>query len=121
MDNNDTLPEILRPLMQVPTIRLERCAICGRPSPLNQHHIVRRGAGELFKDGVAIHKPTITLCGFGNHLRDDNGRYYCHGLAHYSMLHFRVKENHLEYMKTVEPASYDNALKMRGWKRVYGY
>lgn len=26
----DTLPEVLRPLMQGETLRLRRCAVCGR-------------------------------------------------------------------------------------------
>lgn len=130
-----TLPAILVPLMDAPSIRLERCAVCGRYHPLNQHHMVRRGAGKLYRAGIEVKKPTITLCGFGNNLRDADGRYYCHGLAHANMLHFRwVPEEtvpgnfgnygrmaggiwgHLEYLLLDEPASYADALGMDGWR-----
>lgn len=112
------------PLMECPTIRLDRCAVCGRPWPLNQHHIVKRSAGQLVRGGVVVPKPTITLCGSGN----ASG---CHGLAHQGRLHFRwveadagregwnlthVKGGHLEYLLTDEPESYLDALKMDGWR-----
>lgn len=131
----DTLPAILVPLMSAPSIRLDRCAVCGRPRPLNQHHIVRRGAGRLYRFGREVEKPTITLCGFGNHLRDADGHPYCHGLAHANMLHFRwvprdavgggfgryQREEggdggHIEYLLLDEPASYAAALEMDGWR-----
>ncbi len=130
-----TLPAILVPLMDAPSIRLDRCAVCGRYHPLNQHHMVRRGAGKLYRAGIEVKKPTITLCGFGNHLRDADGRYYCHGLAHANMLHFRwVPEEtvpgnfgnygrmeggvggYLEYLLLEESASYADALEMDGWR-----
>ena len=115
-------------------MRLDHCAICGRPMPLNQHHIVRRGAGTLYRMGVEVPKPTITLCGFGNNLTDGDGRYYCHGLAHHGMLHFRWVDDvptrptdqnehppcagHLEYLRTPEPCGYATALESDGWRRV---
>ena len=130
-----TLPAILVPLMDAPSIRLERCAVCGRYHPLNQHHMVRRGAGKLYRAGIEVKKPTITLCGFGNNLRDADGRYYCHGLAHANTLHFRwvpeetvpgIYGNYgrlaggiggdLEYLLLDEPASYADALGMDGWR-----
>ncbi len=117
----DTLPAILVPLMDAPTIRLGRCAVCGRPRPLNQHHIVRRGAGRLYRAGAEVEKPTITLCGIGNNLRDADGRPFCHGLAHANMLHFRWVPGgegggRLEYLALDEPASYAAALGMGGWR-----
>lgn len=128
----DTLPEILRPLMSAPSITLGHCAICGRREPIEKHHIVRRGAGKLFIQGHELPKPTITLCGFGNNLRDANGRYLCHGLAHANMLHFcwvpEVKKTqdsagehfyqtgHLEYLRCEHPTKYEIALQMDGWK-----
>lgn len=127
----DTLPEILRPLMDAPSVRLGRCAVCGRPSPLEQHHVVRRGAGRLYRCGVEVPKPTVTLCGFGNNLADADGRPYCHGLAHANRLHFRwvatdqrsgewwgtvARGGHLEYLLLDEPASYAAALAMDGWR-----
>ena len=33
MANVDTLPEILRPLMEGPSIETPRCAVCGAPEP----------------------------------------------------------------------------------------
>ena len=121
-----TLDHILIPLMDSPSIKRPCCAICGRRSPLEQHHIVRRSAGKLFRKGVEVKKPTITLCGFGNNLG------YCHGLAHANRLHFRWVEEeinpklefrtetggHLEYLITEEPISYINALDMEGWRQV---
>lgn len=130
----DTLPAVLVPLMSAPSIRLEWCAVCGRPHPLEQHHIVRRGAGSLYRAGIEVEKPTITLCGFGNNLTDADGRPYCHGLAHANMLHFRwvpgrvsagaydwgveIAGGHLEYLLTGEPVDYLSALSMPGWKRL---
>lgn len=131
---DSTLDAALVPLMRAPSVRLDHCAICGRPGPLNQHHMVRRGAGALYRGGVEVPKPTITLCGYGNNLRDADGRYYCHGLAHHLMLHFRWVDDaptrpalatehppcagHVEYIKTAEPTDYQTALGMEGWRRV---
>lgn len=135
----DTLPEILVPLMSAPSIRLERCAVCGRYRPLEQHHMVRRGAGRLYRMGVEVPKPTITLRGFGNNLSDADGRPYCHGLAHANRLHFRwvpgpypsgrelaygagsydvtlARGGHLEYIVLDEPTKYVDALAMDGWR-----
>lgn len=98
--------------------------------------MVFRSAGRLYRGGREVPKPTITLCGFGNSLRDADGRYYCHGLAHHRMLHFRwvpappdfARENgnaqfgggHLEYLVSRgRPLKYADALRRReGWKKV---
>ena len=85
----DTLPQYLRPLMDGVTVRTPYCAVCGRTYPLNQHHVVRRGAGKMHRGGREVEKPTVTLCGFGNNLHDADGREYCQGLAHANRLHFR--------------------------------
>lgn len=120
--------------MRAPSVTLDHCAVCGRPAPLNQHHIVRRGAGALYRGGVEAPKPTITLCGLGNNLTDADGRYFCHGLAHHGMLHFRWVDDaptrpadamehpagagHMEYLRTDEPCGYAAALESDGWRRV---
>ena len=119
MPRADTLPEILRPLMEAPSVRLRRCAVCGRWRPLEQHHMVRRGAGKLYRGGAEVEKPTVTLCGFGNNLADADGRPFCHGLAHANRLHFRRVPGdgaHLEYLLLPEPTSYAAALGMPGWR-----
>ena len=123
-----TLPELLVPLMDGPSVESPRCAVCGRPAPLNRHHIVRRGAGRLFRGGVEVPKPTIVLCGMGNLMSDTDGRPYCHGLAHANRLHFRwvpvvgrgsrphaYGSGHWEYILLPEPTSYARALEMGGW------
>lgn len=112
--------------MLAPSIVLYHCAICGKTYPLNQHHIVRRGAGKLYQHGVEMKKPTITLCGSGN----ASG---CHGLAHQNRLHFRwvamrqrdwqygepcISAGHLEYLITEEPTKYERALEMGGWQEL---
>ena len=114
----DTLPVYLRPLMELESTKADRCEVCGRTSPLNQHHIVFRSAGVLHdSDGNQMRKPTITLCGFGNHLRDTDGRYFCHGMAHHHMLHFRNNEGVREYLITDKPMTEWEALHIgRGWK-----
>ncbi len=136
----DTLPEFLRPLMAAPSVESPCCAVCGRPGPLERHHIVRRSAGRLYRNGVEVPKPTVTLCGFGNNLRDADGRPYCHGLAHAGMLHFRWVPSdavgdgfgnylrqgggdggHLEYLLLDEPADYLSALSMGGWRPLRGW
>lgn len=112
-----TLAPILWPLMELEDIAPERCAICGRAYPTEKHHIVRRSAGELLDgSGEKRRKPLIRLCGFGNNLKDADGRYFCHGLAHANMLHFRNNDGCLEYLITAEPCKYQDALKMQGWK-----
>lgn len=109
-----------------PSIRLPYCPVCGRTSPLEQHHVVRRGAGRLFDaSGREVPKPTVTLCGFGSNLLDADGRPYCHGLAHHNRLHFRWVEEgtnacagHFEYILLDEPTPYIRALDLEGWRRV---
>ena len=97
----------------------ECCQVCGRYyGTLNNHHLVKSSAGELYRDGKVAPKPLITLCGFGNNLQDADGRYYCHGLAHHNMLHFKVEDGELYYNVFSEPIKYDEALKQPGWKKV---
>lgn len=92
------------------------CAVCGRAYPLNRHHMVPRSAGKLYRDGVEIAKPTIVLCGNGNNLRDAWGRPLCHGLAHHHMLHFRCRDEKVEYLFTDSPVDYLTALGLDGWR-----
>lgn len=121
MANVDTLPSFLLGLMGRPSLILPFCAVCGRVHPLEQHHVVLRSAGKAYDElGNELAKPTVTLCGFGNNLRDADGRYYCHGLAHARRLHFRWVEEgwgHWEYLVTDEPTDYLTALEMDGWRR----
>ena len=128
----DTLPEIWKELMKAPSLTFPCCPICGRPGPLEKHHMVKRSAGKMFRDGREMKKPTITICGFGNNLKDADGAYYCHGLAHANRLHFKWVETrsrmstslfatrggHVEYLITDEPVKYEKALEMDGWRRL---
>lgn len=119
MLKTSTLPNIYRNLMDAPSIRSNRCAICGRAWPLNQHHIVWRSWGRLYDEsGREVSKPTITLCGLGNVQRDADGRWYCHGRAHERMLHFKYEGGILWYLETYRPTSYLHALNMDGWREV---
>lgn len=104
-----TLPRLYWPLMEGPSVVLDHCAICGRAWPLNSHHIVRRSDGKLFRDGVEVPKPTITLCGSGN----TSG---CHGLAHQNRLHFRYEDGEWQYAIFQEPIKYQRALEEGEWK-----
>ena len=131
-----TLAKIYQPMMGQPSIRLPYCPICGRTSPLEQHHIVKRSQGRMFVDGRELKKPTITLCGFGNNLKDADGNLCCHGKAHHGMLHFRwvyatapsgtvgelpyppIGAGHWEHLETDEPVRYSQALEMEGWKSI---
>lgn len=96
-----------------------RCAVCGRTSPVEEHHVVKRSQGG--KDG-----PTVMLCGFGNNLKDADGRFYCHGRAEHRMLHFRWVDGEYfgdgwwEYLVTKVPMKYDLALMLGGWRRLGG-
>ena len=120
-----TLPEMLWPLMEGVTIRSDRCAVCGR-SPAQMHHVVRRSAGRLYRNGVEVPKPMLPLCGLGN----ASG---CHGMAHQGRLHFRwvvadagadgwylthINGGHWEYLITDEPVKYQRALEMEGWRAL---
>lgn len=129
----DTLPAYLRPLMEGCSIRQGRCVVCGKTWPLNQHHVVYRSSGKMFKNGVEVPKPTLTLCGNGN----TGG---CHGKAHHHTLHFRwvpekiidrsfayqtkkhpvtVNGGHWEYMFTDEPVPEFDALQIEeGWRPI---
>lgn len=129
----DTVNALLRPMMGKPSIKRRECVICGRTSPLNDHHIVRRGAGKAYDEsGRELRKPTITLCGAGNVLSDADGARFCHGMAHNGMLHFRWVEGwkksggidvafggHWEFLITEEPTRYQDALAMEGWRSIY--
>ena len=118
-----TLPAMYQPMMGKPSVRMARCAVCGRTWPLEQHHVVFRSAGKVFVEGRDIEKPTITLCGFGNNLQDADGREYCHGLAHHRRLYFRWVDDdaiacagHWEYIRLDEACDYLTALRMDGWR-----
>lgn len=118
-----TLPAMYQPMMGKPSVRMARCAVCGRTWPLEQHHVVFRSAGKMFVEGREIEKPTITLCGFGNNLQDADGREYCHGLAHHRRLYFRWVDDdaiacagHWEYIRLGEACDYLTALRMDGWR-----
>lgn len=108
-----TLPPILWPLMRGPSLDGDRCCVCGSRYHLNRHHVVRRGAGEVFaSDGRKLAKPTLTLCGQGN----TEG---CHGEAHQGRLHFRFT-GVWEYLRT-DPMDYATALEQEGWREVGWY
>ena len=108
----DTLPAILHPLMECPSVETDACAVCGRPYPLNRHHVVRRGAGKLFRNGKEVPKPTVVLCGMGN----TGG---CHGLAHQNRLHFRNVDGKLAWRIFNESISYQEALREEnGWSTL---
>lgn len=83
------------------------------PQPLNEHHIVPKSRGRIFLvDGTELELPTITLCGFGNHMP------WHHGMAHAGLLHFRVWKGKLQFLPLDEPASYIDALVMEGWEDI---
>lgn len=128
MAKADTLPQYLRPMMEGETVRAPFCVVCGATWPLNQHHVIRRGAGNVYRGGVALPKPTLTLCGSGN----AGG---CHGLAHSQRLHFRwvktaqgsgsyygtrVSGGHWEWLRTDEPTDELAAQGVEdGWERIH--
>lgn len=120
----DTVNALLRPMMGKPSVRFDppRCAVCGSSLWCENHHPVRRGAGTAYDDaGRELAKPTVMLCKA------------CHQLAHQNRLHFRWEENraekrtgmgtvyasggHWEWIELGEPAKYQTALGMDGWKR----
>lgn len=102
-----TLPEMWWPLMDAPSVETPWCAVCGKTGHIERHHMVRRSAGRLYRDGIEVPKPTITLCGFGN----ASG---CHGLAHQGRLHFKYEDGLLWY-RIGEPMPYQRALETGGW------
>lgn len=129
-----TVDELMLPMMGKPSVeKVDNagnpvCAICGSPHPLNRHHIVRRGAGKVVQRGRELKKPTVTLCGIGNTCG-------CHKLAHDGRLHFRwvpkidkafynrsARTNlvcgHWEYLITEDPTKYQDALGMKGWRKL---
>lgn len=111
-----TLGLIWWPLMELPDIAPGYCVACGRTSPLERHHLVPRSAGELYRDGRRLPKPVVQLCGFGNNLRDADGRHYCHGRAHAGMLHFRAIDGELWIAETDEPTDCMTALETAEWR-----
>lgn len=121
-----TVSELMKPMMGRPNIDNAEglCCWCGRPAS-DKHHIVKRSAGKLVKNGREVPKPTVRLCGMGN----ASG---CHGKAHAGRLHFRwvdfdpdvfregvfVGRGHWEALETSEPCKYQEALSMEGWRRI---
>lgn len=98
----DTLKnESLRAMMGKPDLHAigeygdRVCVICG--AKMNEaHHIVPRSAGVMYDPhGNEMKKPTIDVCGFGNNLKDADGRYLCHGLFHNGYAHLRYVEKSL--------------------------
>lgn len=66
------------PNMAGQTVRCGHCAVCGSPGPgLSQHPVVAETAGELYRAGVRLPKPSVTLCPS------------CRELAETFRLHFR--------------------------------
>ena len=117
-----TLPKMWWPLMELDDYTPNFCAVCGRKSPLNKHHAVPRSAGEVIDaKGHRMHKPLLTLCGFGNNLHDADGCFYCHGKAHQGLLFFRNNGGRFQFLDLTqlytdpEPVSYLTALSMTGW------
>lgn len=133
-----TLAQIWWPLMDGPSVETPYCCVCGARYPLNRHHVVKRSAGNMYRNGVKLPKPTVMLCGSGN----ASG---CHGKAHAGKLHFRfvkdeyidgtqcftVQRNedrrywspcrggHWEFIEVEEPCKYQDALKLDGWERLH--
>lgn len=97
-------------LMRAPTIKKPYCVVCGFTGHLEQHHLVRKGDGNIWGPAGMEDKPTITLCGRGN----TSG---CHGMVHMHRLHFRYTDR-LEYLITDEPTDQDKTLSMEGWKAI---
>ena len=95
--------ELERALYSAPSIHTPYCVFCGRPAT-NDHHVVFRSQGG--KDGA-----TISVCGMGNACG-------CHGLLHQRKLHVRFIDGNWEYLRTPEPTKYQNALEMKGWRRL---
>ena len=124
MANVDTLPEILRPLMEGPSIETPRCAVCGAPWPLNRHHIVRRGAGRLNLCSALTQRkcsrlacaspwqplplplPHSITVGLGTSRPSRNSLPAPPGSGHW------------EYLLLPEPTKYADALAMDGWGRL---
>ena len=117
-----TLDKTYWPLMDAESVVLPCCAVCGRTWPLNQHHIVWRSWGQLYRDGEKVEKPVVTLCGEGNNLYgaapDGTRVMWCHGKAHHRMLHFRNDRGRLEFIELDEPCDYDTALTKDGWEDI---
>ena len=111
----NTLPRMWWSLMDAPSIRSEHCLVCGCYGRLEQHHVVYRSAGKLFRDGKEVEKPTLTLCGFGNNLYV-NGRMTCHGAAHSGHLHFRYVDGEWQFLLVSTPMKHLEALAMEGWR-----
>lgn len=122
MSKVTTLDLMLQPLMEGPSIKADRCVVCGARQPLEQHHVVPRSAGQLVKGGRVVPKPTLTLCGFGSNL-GLSGRPLCHGMAHHHMLHFRYDKGRerWQYLRTKRPVNYAEALEMEGWRDLSHY
>lgn len=127
MANVTTMDAALQPLMNAPSVKLPYCAVCGRTWPLNEHHIVWRSQGQLYRDGKRVEKPTLTLCGAGNELYgvgpDGERVTYCHGKVHHRLGHLRWVPNpaianagHLEWLETEQPTKYQEALQLEGWR-----
>jgi len=111
-----TLDEMYLPLIDAPTLKLPYCAVCGRSWPLNFHHLVWRGWGQVVRNGKVLDSPMISLCGNGSHLGASGSAEYCHGKAHHRMLHFRNDRGRLEFIELEMPTNYLDALEMEGWE-----
>lgn len=113
--------------MRGPSLTPGWCAVCGLPHP-EAHHIVPRSLGG--KDGPVVH-----LCGRGNNLRDALGNELHHGLAenHRMWLWYNDgtdgdiapacppgSEGAWCYVTTTHPIGCFEALKLPGWRPLWG-
>lgn len=65
-----------------------QCFRCGTDrGPFNCHHRLGSGLGPDTPEN------RLTLCGFGNNLRDADGRVWCHGWVHQNSARARSPEN----------------------------
>ena len=111
--DKSTMSDIWIPEMDGYDIRQECCVICGcKAYRMAQHHVVPRSAGELYRDGKKLKKPTVTVCGAGN----NEG---CHGKLHSGLAHLRFREGHYETLVLDHPATRLEALDMSGWRSAY--
>lgn len=128
------MPEVWHDLVKAPTIKSDRCVVCGAYA-VDNHHIIPRSKGQYVDGWGRVHSgkrnadvptPTVPLCGLGN----TSG---CHGKAHCGMLHFRYRLDFqpgfkeystsipvysFEYLLTDEPVDRCTALSMDGWEKV---
>ena len=97
-------------LLDRPSVKGDRCVVCGRFAN-NNHHVIPKGMGGIPKS-LESRIPTLVLCGQGN----VSG---CHGLAHQKKLHLNWSDGLGGWVWLITPNAMDDEFAWQRHRKLY--